>query len=337
LRQPGPYDSRFSTASVSAQQKARIMSASFWVCCGAIEALSFLIKAGAGTQTNLRDMKLRALAFMFASLLTPLIALAAQPVPPFPAPPTLPTPQQTGYVSVNGVKIWYGTFGSGPSVVLIEGGLDTTDDWGYLAPSLAAHHYRAIVFDSRCQGRSTCSNAPLSYELMASDTIGVMNALHVHKAPIVGYSDGGIIGLILAFHDPSRVASVFAYGANSKPNTLVNPTPAEVPVDNASEAWSERVYRAQSPTPDAFKAVEKRIAHMWDTQPHLMAQQLRTISAPVWIVDGDRDMIKRSDSDFMAHAMPLGQELILPGASHYALWQYPTLFNTAVLQFLNHP
>jgi hypothetical protein len=45
-------------------------------------------------------------------------------------------------------------------------------------------------------------------------------------------------------------------------------------------------------------------------------------------------MIKRSDSDFMARSIPLGSELILPFASHYALWQYPKLFDAAVLQFL---
>jgi pimeloyl-ACP methyl ester carboxylesterase len=68
--------------------------------------------------------------------------------------------------------------------------------------------------------------------------------------------------------------------------------------------------------------------------PHLTAAQLGTIRAPVWIVDGDRDMIKRSDSDFMARAIPRGSELILPFATHYALWEYPEFFDAAVLRFL---
>lgn len=71
----------------------------------------------------------RRLVFAFAlTAATPV--RAAQPVPPFPKPPVLPKPQQSGYVGTNGVRIWYGTFGSGPPVVLLEGGLDTTDDWG---------------------------------------------------------------------------------------------------------------------------------------------------------------------------------------------------------------
>ena len=73
---------------------------------------------------------------------------------------------------------------------------------------------------------------------------------------------------------------------------------------------------------------------MWDTQPHLTQALLHSIRVPVWIVDGDRDIIKRSDTDFMTRSIPLGSELILPFASHYALWEYPSLFDAAVLEFL---
>lgn len=262
-------------------------------------------------------------------------AAAAQPVPPFPRPAVLPPPPQSGYVGVDGVRLWYAEFGAGPPVVLIEGGLDTSDDWGDLAPYLAAHGYRAVVFDSRCQGRSTCSPTPLSYRLMARDTTALMRALHIRRAPIVGYSDGGIIGLEMAIHEPRRVVSVFAYGANANPAALRrHESAAQRRVDAASAAWSRRVYQESSPTPRDFAAIARRIERMWDTQPHLTRAQLETIRVPVWIVDGDRDTIRRSDTDFMAHSIPLGSELILPFASHYALWEYPSFFNAAVLQFL---
>jgi pimeloyl-ACP methyl ester carboxylesterase len=108
-------------------------------------------------------------------------AVANQPQPPFPATPTLPRPVRSGYIVADGVKLWYAEFGEGTPVILIEGGLDTTDDWAYLAPELAAHGYRAIVFDSRCQGKSTCNPTALGYRLMARDTVGLMNALHVER------------------------------------------------------------------------------------------------------------------------------------------------------------
>lgn len=107
--------------------------------------------------------------------------------------------------------------------------------------------------------------------------------------------------------------------------------------DTAAVMKALRITRAQSPTPQAFDQIEKRIERMWATQPHLTAARLRTITVPVWIVDGDRNEIARSDSDFMSSAIPLGKELILPGATHYALWQYPQLFDASVLEFLSHP
>lgn len=282
---------------------------------------------------------LRRLVCATVLAMLPLVARAAQPVPVFPTPPRLPRPRMQGYVRVGHVKIWYGSFGSGPPVVLLEGGLDTSDDWGYLAPALAARGYRAIVMDTRCQGRSTCSKRLLTYRLIAHDTRVVLAALHVRRAAFVGYSDGGIVALELAVHGSPLVSSVFAYGANSNPGALVTtaPTKQEAAVNRASEVWSAGVYHSESPTPNGFKAIDARLNELWNTRPHLTADELRSIAVPVWIVDGDRDGIKRSDTDFMARTIPQGKELILPGATHYALWQYRRFFNAAVLQFLRDP
>ncbi len=262
-------------------------------------------------------------------------AAARQPVPPFPKQILLPHSPDSGYVAVDGVRLWYAQFGAGPPVVLIEGGIGTSDVWGHLAPALAAHGYRAIVFDSRCQGRSTCDGATLGYRLMAHDTVALMRALHVARAAIVGYSDGGIIGLELAIHEPGRVVSVFAYGANSNPKAFyTRDNPAQDRVNAASGAWSRRRYLQIAPAPQAFESMARRVEAMWNTQPHLTAAELGGIRAAVWIVDGDRDMIRRSDTDFMARTIPRGSELLLPFASHYAMAEYPTLFDEAVLQFL---
>jgi hypothetical protein len=74
-----------------------------------------------------------------------------------PLPPNLPRPPVSGYAPVNGVRIWYGVFGTGQPVILLEGGEDPADDWSLLVPVLVRHGYRAIVIDTRCQGHSTCS------------------------------------------------------------------------------------------------------------------------------------------------------------------------------------
>lgn len=255
-----------------------------------------------------------------------------------PLPPNLPKPPVSGYAPVNGVKIWYGVYGTGQPVILLEGGEDSSDDWGFLVPALVQHGYRAIVVDTRCQGHSTCSPHTLNYHLFAQDVIGVMDHLGLRRAAIVGFSDGGVTGLDLAMHHPDRITRVFAYGANSSVAGEILSTPADPAArtrGQASDRWCEAHYREESPMPDAWPQVAARIEHLWQTEPHYTPAELHAIRVPVWIADGDHEAyIKRSDTDMMARTIPGAAELIFPDADHYALWEDPALFNQVVLSFL---
>jgi pimeloyl-ACP methyl ester carboxylesterase len=251
-------------------------------------------------------------------------------------PPTsLPPPDATGYAAVNGVKLYYAQWGKGDPVILVEGGGDNTVQWGYLVPELAKH-YRVIAYDTRCQGRSTCSPEPFTYELFASDLDALMDRLEIPNAAIVGWSDGAIVALEMGIHYPARVDRIFAHGANTSPDATNDIDPSHPPETSlVSRRWGKAQYETQSPAPGGYSALEKRLNDLWSTQPHLTAAQLQSISAKTWIVDGAREeFVKRSDTDFMAETIPNALEVIIPGTSHYAPWQRPDLFNSAVLAFL---
>src|SRR5882757_4324403 len=104
--------------------------------------------------------------------------------------PPLPPASATGFADNDGARIWYAAFGAGPPVILLHGGLGNAGNWGCQVPALVAAGYRAIVVDSRGQGRSTRDARPYSYELMAADTRAVMDALGVATAAFIGWSDG---------------------------------------------------------------------------------------------------------------------------------------------------
>ena len=252
--------------------------------------------------------------------------------------PRLPRPAASGYAAVDGVKIWYGAWGAGQPVVLLEGGLTTADVYASLVPELVRHGYRAIALDTRCQGRSTCSPATLHYNLFAKDVIGTMDLLGIQRAAIVGFSDGAIVGLDLAMHYPSRVARVFVFGADSSFAALIaSPKPMDPGYFARWAASQEALYRAESPTPDGWPQLRARItSKLWVTEPHFSQVELQAIHVPVWIVDGDHEQfIPRSDTDMMARTIPGAAELILPHADHLAMSEQPTLFNQAVLTFLS--
>ncbi|HWB50100.1 MAG TPA: alpha/beta hydrolase [Stellaceae bacterium] len=251
-----------------------------------------------------------------------------------PPTPNLPQAVQSGLAPVDGIKIWYATFGQGEPVILLHGGLANADYWGNQVRALQSH-YRVIVMDSRGHGRSTRNAEPYGYDLMASDVVGLMDFLHIRKAAIVGWSDGAIIGLDIALHHPERLSKLFAFAANSDPSGV-----AEIdksPVFNAFIARAEREYAKLSPTPTGYKAFLEQIEKMWQTQPNWTAADLRKITTPTWIVDADHDeAIKRENTEFMAASIPGAGLLLQPAVSHFSFLQDPDQFTADVLHFLRH-
>lgn len=269
---------------------------------------------------------------MFAALAVARPAAAQYPWMRLPPTPTLPKPETTGTAPVNGIRLWYAEFGHGAPVILVHGGLANSDYWGLQVPVLAAH-YHVIVLDSRGHGRSTRTDAPLGYDLMSSDVLGLMDHLHIRKAALVGWSDGAIIGLDIAIHHPERLTRLFAFAANSDPSGVKQ---GPSPVFAAEIQRAAKEYARLSPTPTQFDSFRADVEHMWATEPHFTDDQLSHITVPTWIVDGDHDeAIKRENTDHMAALIPGCGELILPEVSHFAFLQDPVMFNQSLLHFLS--
>lgn len=249
-----------------------------------------------------------------------------------PDTPSLPPAQQSGHVPVNGVSIWYASFGSGDPVILLHGGLANSNYWGLQVPALARKH-RVIVMDSRGHGRSTRDAAPFGYDLMASDVLGLMDRLGIGKAAIVGWSDGAIIGLDIAMKHPERVSRLFAFAANSNPSGVKDV--AASPVFSRFIARAEKEYKALSATPHDYKRFLDEISRMWASQPNWTTDDLRSIKVHTWIVDADHDeAIYRSNTELMADTIPLAGLLIQPEVSHFSMLQAPQQFTDDVLRFL---
>jgi pimeloyl-ACP methyl ester carboxylesterase len=249
-----------------------------------------------------------------------------------PPTPSLPTAERSGFAPVNGIRLWYATFGHGEPVILVDGGLTNANYWGLQVRALAPH-FEVIVLDSRGHGRSTQTAAPFSYDQMSSDVLALMDYLHIHRAALVGFSDGGIIGLDIAIHYPDRLTRLFAFGANSDPSGVKDVS--KNPTFTAFVARAGSEYQQMSPTPTQYKTFLASIEKMWEMQPHFTDGQLSHIKVPTWIVDGDHDeIITRENTDHMAALIPGAGELILPQVSHFAFLQDPVMFNQALLTFL---
>src|SRR5271170_6023128 len=227
-------------------------------------------------------------------------------LPPTPAPIAT---DRGGDAQANGIKIHYAVYGQGSPVIFLHGGLANIDYWGNQVPAIAARH-TVILMDSRGHGRSTRDARPYGYDLMADDVVALMDALKISKADIVGWSDGGIIGIDLALRHKDRIGKVFAFAANTRTSGVVEDV-------------------------EKNPAFVDQISKMWFGEPNWTDAELEAIDTPVLVVDGDHDeAIKRAHTEYIAATIPHAGLLILPNVSHFAFLQDPDQFNFAILHFL---
>jgi pimeloyl-ACP methyl ester carboxylesterase len=250
----------------------------------------------------------------------------------------LPKLDASGYVDRGDVRIWHGEVGTGAPVILLHGGMASSDSWGNQVGPLVASGRKVILIDSRGHGRSTLGQGALHYEVMAGDVVAVMNYLHLARADIVGWSDGANLGLILALKHPDRVRRVYAFGANMRTDAL-NPGAFKAPILSKAAVRLAQDYHRISPTPDGFARLKQVLETMQTSEPNYSTNALNSISGPtIAIVDGDHEeFISHSHVEWLAHNIRGARLIWLPRSSHFAPWQAPQAFNTSVLNFLNAP
>jgi pimeloyl-ACP methyl ester carboxylesterase len=267
-------------------------------------------------------------------------SLSAQPAlllwKTMPEAPPMIKAYESGLAPVKDVKMYYAVFNKagGNPVILLHGGFGNSDCWGFEVPLLSKTH-EVIIADSRGHGRSNMPDQSLSYDLMAEDVLGLMNYLKIDKASIVGWSDGGIIGLILAIRHPERINKLFTYGANFNRSGYL-----EEPPDSAMSArymaQSEAAYRSLSPTPDGFGKLKKALWDLYSKEPDLKPADIRTIRAPTVIGCGEHEQfIKRGHSEELAQLIPGARLVVLPNVSHGGPLQDPSGFHHAVAALLD--
>jgi pimeloyl-ACP methyl ester carboxylesterase len=236
-------------------------------------------------------------------------------------------------VTINGAALYYEEHGdpAGQPVLLLYGALGSIENWANLAPVLVAAGYRVIATDSRAQGRSAWGDVPITYEQMAADTLGLLDHLGIAKTDVVGWSQGAIIALDLAIHHPERLGRVVAYGAYFSPGgTRFVPSDQIPPFERFIAD-----YRRLSPEPERFEELAGVLDALHKTAPNYSEAELRSISAPVLVLDGEAEEgIKAEHTRQLAALIPGSTLVLMPGTGHFAMFAQPAAFNQIVLDYL---
>lgn len=233
-------------------------------------------------------------------------------------------PTRWHWAMIRGHRMYYAVRGSGPTLLLLHGGGDSGEHSFEWQIGIFSQRHRIIAPDQVGQGHTPDVAGPLSYTAMLADTVSLMSLLKLKSADVMGFSDGGILALMLAVRHPALVHRLVISGVNIAPEGLTS-----------EELKGLRA--AQTKTP---KTVDEKLAKLWLTSPtsnELNPAALAKIEQPVLVISGDRDAITLEQTLQIYRALPRAELCILPGTDHGTFSGRPEWLNPIISEFLDRP
>ena len=196
---------------------------------------------------------------------------------------------------VNGVDIFYEEAGNGKPVILLHGNGGSHRDLSATTAQLVKAGYKVYAVDSRGQGSSS-SVADYHYSDMADDVYELIRVWHLEKPALYGWSDGGIIGLLLEINHPGSLGLLAVSGANVNPDGIKGFYAMPISVANAIHSQS--------------------LTDMILNEPDITEEELGSIRIPVLVTAGSDDMIKTEHTEMIAESIPDAELVIYDGENH---------------------
>jgi len=229
------------------------------------------------------------------------------------------------YVDVNGIKLYYEIYGQREPLLMIHGNGGSISSFINQIPYFSKK-YQVIAVDSRAQGKSVDTGDTLSFEMMADDFSALLEQQHMDSCNVLGWSDGGITGLLLAIRHPEKVKKLAITGANLWPDSSA--------ISSADYLWGKNFYDSlckMQQTPDILHA--RKLVGLDLFQPNITLEQLKQIKCPTLVIAGDHDIIRTEHTVVIAKSIPRSFLWILPNSSHSTLFDYKDQFNKTVDDF----
>jgi pimeloyl-ACP methyl ester carboxylesterase len=238
------------------------------------------------------------------------------------------------YADIRGFKMYYETYGKGEPLLIIHGNGGSINNFVYQIPYFAKN-YQVILADSRAQGKSVDPSDSLSYEMMTDDLNALLDNLHLKSCYVIGWSDGGINGLLLAIRHPDKVKKLAVTGANLWPDTTaVDPFIYHWAM-NMNKTMRDSIAKMKSPTPEMKNQL--KLLHLLSYEPHITVEQLHTITCPTLVIGGDHDILLPKHTMLIAQSIPNSYLWIIPNSGHSTPIFKKDQFNQVVGDFFAQP
>jgi pimeloyl-ACP methyl ester carboxylesterase len=255
------------------------------------------------------------------------------------------TPSTTGYADVNGLHLYYETYGSGAPLVLLHGGMLTIDlNFASLIPTLAQTH-TVIGVEMQGHGRTANIDREITYANLATDIVALLDHLGIERAAVLGHSMGGGVALELAVNHPDRVSAIVPISASVSKDgmhpDLLDPSTFEtssIMPTVQDFADFKGAYERLSPHPEQFDAFLMSLSGMDSDFAGWTDEQLAGISCPVLIVQGDNDFTTVPHAGVMLAKIPNSTLAVIPATTHMQVTRRDTILLPVLEQFFAaHP
>jgi len=235
------------------------------------------------------------------------------------------------FTEVNGINMYYEIYGSGYPVIIIHGNGGSIAEMGNQI-SYFADDYKIIAADSREHGKSSGKDERLTYEVMATDWAELLNNLKIDSAYVIGWSDGGIIGLLLAIHYPEKVKKLAVCGVNIESDTSA--------IYSWAIDWINKMNKTADENIEKNDTIQnwhrlKNYLDLLGNQPHIPLNDLHKIKAPTLVMAGDRDIIREEHTLKIYQNILNSRLCIFPASTHEIPVDDPDLFNSTVERFFD--
>ena len=198
------------------------------------------------------------------------------------------------YINVNDVNLYYKIYGNGMPIILVHGNSETHKIFDVLINKLK-DNYKVYAIDSRCHGKSE-KTEKISYDLMAKDIIQFIKKLKINKPIFYGFSDGGIIGLLIAIKEPKLLSKLIVSGANLNPNGM--------------SKFMLIISKI------GYFITRNKLLKMMIQEPNITINDLERIEIPTYVLAGEKDVIKEEHTKIIAENIKNSTLEIIPKENH---------------------
>jgi len=239
------------------------------------------------------------------------------------------------YIEVAGLRTWHEVTGQGEPVVLLHGAFGGATSFFAQTPFLVEAGYRVHVPERRGHMRTPDVDGPLTYSVMADDTIAYLDQEVDGPAHLVGWSDGAVVALLVAQRRPELVRRMVLIGQyyNSRGKRPGSTLEEDMSSPDALGFLRDEYARVSPDGGDHFPVVHAKTLHMILTEPEIDLATLREVAVPTLVLQGDRDEVTLEHSQAVTAALSDARLAVLPG-THVLPIESPEVVNPLLVQFL---